>query len=89
EKALMEKELNVLREILDTEVMEVEAGQKQLLYAIHIAVSREMIEEERVLPVFFNLFTLNEMNSTVNYLNFAREQLKAIIFANEVLYGIS
>lgn len=79
EKKLMDKEMNRMQDILHKEIMNVKQGQKQLLDVINIVITRQIIQEEKLLPTLFDLFKLDEKHHTLSYLNQVREEIRQLI----------
>lgn len=81
EKKLMENELGKMKENLSEEITSPNQGRKRLLEALNIAISRQIVEEEKLLPTVFDLYKFEEARHTTKYLNLIREELKEVIQA--------
>lgn len=81
EKKLMENELGKMKENLSEEITSPNQGRIKLLEALNIAISRQLVEEEKLLPTVFDLYRFEENRHTTKYLNLIREELKEVIQA--------
>lgn len=81
EKRLMENELDSIRESLEEEIILPSQGRIKLLEVLNIIISRQLVEEEKLLPTVFDLYKFEEARHTAKYLNRIREQLKEVIQA--------
>lgn len=79
EKKLIENELDRMRESLSEEINSPNQGRKRLLEALNIAIARQLVEEEKLLPTVFDLYKFEEARHTTKYLNLIREELKEVI----------
>ena len=79
EKRLMENELERAREILFKEIISPKEGRKKLLEVVNVAISRKLVDEEKLLPTLFDLYKFEEARHTTKYLNLIREELKEVI----------